>query len=388
MPVPLPETEVLLTPPDYDEVILSARAKVTAVCGPDGLTDIQRYVLVSHLEALTGVHVDLDGLEPLGPSEYADAMRRRNEAFRVRMVQTMLLAAFVVTPLREDVVERIREYAYELSVDDGMIDIAREISHGSRRLVMADFSRAGYHASDDRSIEAVLHVDASLSDDWSVVEDDQELAERWAALGDLAPGSLGRRVWEFYRARGFQFPGSPGSAPPLLAQHDWVHVLADYGSTVESEIEVFGFIARANDDPRAFSLLAMVLSLFETGTLESASIFQFDPSHLSQDGRHMAVRLADGMRRGAVVGAHFAGQDLLAVDWFALADQQVDVVRDLMGIPPKSELAREAGSVGPADVGGITTGQLTMGSGAADARGEPYDSYGALVVEGSPTSSY
>ena len=69
-------------------------------------------------------------------------------------------------------------------------------------------------------------------------------------------------------------------------------------------------------------------------------------------------------------------------------DQQVDVVRDLMGIPPKSELAREAGSVGPADVGGITTGQLTMGSGAADARGEPYDSYGASVVEGSPTSGY
>ena len=59
-----------------------------------------------------------------------------------------------------------------------------------------------------------------------------------------------------------------------------------------------------------------------------------------------------------------------------------------MGIPPKSELAREAGSVGPADVGGITTGQLTMGSSAADARGEPYDSYGASFVEGSSTSSY
>lgn len=38
---------------------------------------------------------------------------------------------------------------------------------------------------------------------------------------------------------GFSCPGPPGSAPPLLAQHDWVHVLADYGSTVESELEVF-----------------------------------------------------------------------------------------------------------------------------------------------------
>ena len=29
----------------------------------------------------------------------------------------------------------------------------------------------------------------------------------------------------------------------------WIHVIADYGSTVESEIEVFGLIARADDDP-------------------------------------------------------------------------------------------------------------------------------------------
>jgi hypothetical protein len=31
-------------------------------------------------------------------------------------------------------------------------------------------------------------------------------------------------------------PGAPGSAPPLLAHQNWVHVLADYGTKVESEI--------------------------------------------------------------------------------------------------------------------------------------------------------
>ena len=46
-------------------------------------------------------------------------------------------------------------------------------------------------------------------------------------------GSLGLGVWRFYRARGFTFPGRPESAPPNLAQHDWIHVLAEYGSTVE-----------------------------------------------------------------------------------------------------------------------------------------------------------
>ena len=77
-----------------------------------------------------------------------------------------------------------------------------------------------------------------------------------AALETLPPDPLGHRVWELYRARG-SFPGTPGSAPPLLAHHDWVHVLADCGTAVE--FEVFRFIARANDDMRAFSLLAMIL---------------------------------------------------------------------------------------------------------------------------------
>ena len=76
---------------------------------------------------------------------------------------------------------------------------------------------------------------------------------------------------DFYRDRGFVYPRLPGSAPPLLAQHDWAHVLAGYGTALENEVEVFGFMARANDDPRAFSLLAMVVSLFETARAAAAA---------------------------------------------------------------------------------------------------------------------
>jgi hypothetical protein len=225
----------------------------------------------------------------------------------------------------------------------------------------------------------VLHVHGLLHDEWDGVDDDPELAARWAELEHCGDGSLGRAVWEFYRARGFSFPGEPGSAPPLLAQHDFVHILADYGSTVESEIEVFGLVARANDDPRGFSLLAGIISLFETGRLEQATIFLHDPHHISHDSQQMATRLADAMRRGALVGAHTGGQDLLAVDWFEHAADPVDTVRDRFGIPPKSCEALDAGSVGPWEVGGISTFQLAFGQHAAEARGEPYDAHGAAA---------
>jgi hypothetical protein len=207
---------------------------------------------------------------------------------------------------------------------------------------------------------------------------DPDLAARWAALGELPEGTLGRRVWELYRARGFAFPGSPGSAPPLLAQHDWVHVVADFGTTVASELEVFAFIARANDDPRGFSLLAMVVSLFETGYLSTgAGLFEAFPGQLSREG--MAVRIGDALRRGA--RSHgLDGRpdvDLLAVDWFELADRSVEEVRELFGVEDRSQDARDAGSVGPWEVGGISEYQLETAGARAAAAGEEYRTYGA-----------
>ena len=153
-------------------------------------------------------------------------------------------------------------------------------------------------------------------------------------------------------------------------------MLADYGTTVESEIEVFTFIARANADPRAFSLMAMVISLFETGHLQTgAGLFQYDPGHLSRPG--MATRLADAMRRGAQT---IDGPDFLRVDWFELADRPVDEVRRQFGVTPKAPRAVQAGAVGPFAAGRHLA--VPAGDGQAMAKGEerPYDGFGATLA--------
>jgi hypothetical protein len=153
-------------------------------------------------------------------------------------------------------------------------------------------------------------------------------------------------------------------------------VLAGYGSTVESEIEVFGFIARANDDPRAFSLLAQVVSLFETGYAASGmGLFQYDRGHLSHQG--VAVRLADALRRGALSAAANHSIDFLAVDWFEHAELPIDDVRDQLGIVAKDPRAIEAGSATPWEPGGISAYQYRAGHQAAQQHHRRYDSYGA-----------
>jgi len=380
MPTPPPdEGHALLEPPDAGEVAVISRGVLGAVTPPDGLTGTQRLLVTSLFTSMTGHPATLDA-EPIGPEAFARALADRTLEFRTRIVQIMVLLALVVRPLPPELTARVGAYARELCVEEGMLDVAGRFAEGSLGLAAVDFERNGYTADWHPEDARVLHTSRALSTAWEETSSDPALAARWTALEELVPGTLGRSITDFYRARGFAYPGLPGSAPPLLAQHDWVHVVADYGTTVESELEVFAFIARANDDMRAFSLLAMVVSLFETGYLRTgAGLFEYSPGHLSESG--MAVRVADAMLRGARCHGSI---DFLRTDWFELADLPVTAVREHFGLSPKSRAAVDAGSVGPWAPGGISPFQIGAGRAAAEVAGRPYDSYGAAVVVDGP----
>lgn len=367
MPTPFPSAgDTDLSRPSAAEAELVARGIVSAVSGPDGLTPLQAVLLAALFVSLTDHAVDPTATEPISAAEFAGLMARRNEAFRTRVVQIMLLAELILHPIPAQVAERVRSFAAELNVSDEMIDVAESYASGALDVAAADFARNGYLASLDPDRMRALHVTA-LAQPWAVIDRDTTLAGQWTSLEELPVGTIGRGVADFYRDRGFRYPGLPGSAPPLLAQHDWVHILAGYGTSLENELEVFAFIARANDDPRGFSLLAMIVSLFETGYLATgAGLFEANPGHLSTAG--MAPRMADAMRRGAMLdGSH----DFLDLDWFAIADRPLTVIRDEIGMTPK-RLPAGVASPGPWQDGGITAYQLNAARAVAQTDGRDY----------------
>ncbi len=381
MVTPLPTDDVIdLDPPDAALAAHLVGGWIYAVAPDEGLTEFQHLLIEATVHAMTGHTIRVADVEPIGAAAFAAGLARKNLIFRTRIAHTLLLGALVLRPIPESVADRVGEFCRELGVDDGMLAIVHEFAHGDLGLAAMDFDRNGYTADWAAHQHASLHASVGLADAWQAVPNDPELAERWQRLCGLPPGTLGRGIVEMYRARGFAFPGMPGSAPPLLAQHDWVHVLADYGTQVESELEVFGFIARANGDPRGFSLFAMVVSLFETGYLATgAGLFEAFPGQMSRTG--MADRVADALRRGAMSHGLDGDPDVdfMSLDWFEVADRTLDDLRVAFNIVAKAPEALSAGSVGPWEPGGISPFQLDAGKTLAILQNREYDSFGASV---------
>jgi hypothetical protein len=343
--------------PDAEEVELVARGIATAVAPADGLTNIQADLLGAIANALTSHEVDYHGgLPELSPEELAATLADRSDDYRQRIVHHMVLGELVLRPLPTDVALRVATYASALGIEDKFVRVARRYAQGAYGLAWMDLRRSGFTEHWENAETEQLHTDVTLADPLERAEVDPQLEAKWEAFEGLDPDSLGRQVWEMYTGRGFPLPGSPEGASAHLAQHDFVHVLADYGTNLKGELEVFGLIGRADPDPRGFAWLATLIGLFETGYVADAGFFEGDTTERNIQAPGMHHRIADGLRRGKAVSQQMQ-LDLLGIDFHEYAAKPVEDVRTEMGVPPKSGEALESGSHGLFDLEGMSVHQ-------------------------------
>jgi hypothetical protein len=327
---------------DRDEVVKVARGIATAVAPEEGLTDVQAALLGAIAEALTGVTVDYHDLEPLAAEHLAEVLAEKPEWYRQRIVHHMVLGELVLKPLPREVAWRVREYAGALGIEDQFVRIAHRYAQGATGLAWIDLQRSGFTSHLEQADDSEDHYQTAGTP-FEKPPPDPAVVELWRSFEDLPADTLGRQVWEMYDARGFALPGTPEGASPFLAQHDFVHVLADYGTNLKGELEVFALIGRANPDPQGFAWLATLVGLFETGYVEDTGFFARDVREHNIQAPGMHVRIADAIRRGKFVSER-CEQDLFTVNFTPLASRTVDDVRGILMIPPKSAGALESGS--------------------------------------------
>ena len=255
------------------------------------------------------------------------------ESVRHRLFQLFTLVELILDPMPIEATKTLKKIAESLGVDDGFIDIARDYSQGAYGIAASDLARKGYMGNPEiiKNGSKMMRVNKTLTEPFEVDEDDPALLQQWMDLGMCKTGTLGRNIWEYYQGRGFIFTGQKGSVSPSIAQHDWIHLLCDYNTTIEGELEVFSFIGSAIPDIKGFSFLIAIVSLFETGRLESwgGGVLNADKGHLDLPG--MPERLADAIRRGRL-----CNQDVMyGVDYFQYKDLPIEVVRKELNIVEK-----------------------------------------------------
>jgi hypothetical protein len=139
-------------------------------------------------------------------------------------------------------------------------------------------------------------------------------------------------VFEFYISNGFPFPGERHGIYEVGARHDWVHVLTDYGTTPEGEIDVFAFIAASMPDPHGFVLLVVTLGIFQNGSIRHMFGRRVPSARLdTMSDEGAPQRFAAAIQRG-----RHCGVDVLGMDHFAVADEPLDMVRRRLGVAPRS----------------------------------------------------
>ena len=251
---------------------------------------------------------------------YAKQLRYRDKAKRTRMVEMMILSALVLRPIPADVSAtgpRVQPRAGDRRQPAAH---DRAVRSGDLAMAATDFERNGYTAGWSLERSAGLHTTTEVVG-WMADEDDPALA------GDL--GRPRRATHRHVRASGLRLlpgpgvrvPGDPGvgataAGPARLGP-------CPRGIRHQGRGRARGLRPDRPGQRRSagWSLLAMVVSLFETGYLvEGAGLFEAFPGQLSIDG--MTHRIGDAMRRGALSHGDDGEPDVdfMQVDWFRYAE--------------------------------------------------------------------
>lgn len=327
------------TPAEHAETV--ARAVVGAVRVDGWPAEVHAPLLHTLFARLLQRDFDFETLAPLSTSEVGAVLQSAEE--RDELIQLCAVLEAMCNPVTPELAASIDAWAEALDVEDDALVFTRDLVRGELSRCIHDYYRLNWIGDLDRAnprFEALLRRvgDTAYA---LTAEPDDALAARWGALARCPDGSVGRTLSNFYRARGFKLPGQAGSANPAVAQHDWIHVLSDYGTTELGELEVNSFMTASSGTIGTLVGLVGAIALFESKLMERSLVVQGVQHTLATPASH--ERLAEAIARGLA-----SGTDLLQVDFFALANTPVDALRKRFSIPPRSARLRELDPLGAA----------------------------------------
>ena len=279
-------------------------------------SDFQPYFLQLIFRELLNTRINFQTIKGIDVETVASLFPSALE--RTEIIELCVLTEMMVNPIPPELEDSLERWANDLGVHDRSLVLARDVASQARAQAQSDFYRLMWIGEEDiqrNNFEQLLNAHGAKA--WTfTVEQDQDLSAKWYSLSQLPQGTLGAAVWHHYQKHGFTTPGEIGGANSALAHHDWLHVIGDYDVDVIGEVENAAFGAATSSIPGATLWCLGVMAMYEGGLFDSV-VAGAHPHQISQPG--IPERVVHALKRGRQ-----CSQDLLAIDYFAIADQSLE----------------------------------------------------------------
>lgn len=323
---------LVLPPPELAPTFIGGTLGALTLDGV-GPGDLQLDLLQAVVDRFGGA-----AAHPVREVEPCDASTVRGRitdpALLHQLANLVIVLELTLHPLAPELERHAERFLLEAGVHSSYLSIVRDTAEHHLVRLHADLLRNSWYT--EQTLEGLFSgrlgelMRSKLS--YYSVTTDPVLAAKWSSLRSCPDGSWGREVARFYDVHGFPFPGEPGGIYEVGALHDWVHVLADYDTAPEGEIDVFAFIAATMTDPRGFIQFVFTLALFQNASVDTVGGKHIPIARADTLADPGAVdRLADALWRASQCTADVMG----GVDHFALAGVPLAELRDRWNVTPK-----------------------------------------------------
>jgi hypothetical protein len=289
----------------------------------------QRAMMEAAKKVILRLDADIDALQPVTPAELA-------AGFPVPELRQQFINGALVISLADGVpapetVARVAAFAEALGVDTPALTDLRRLAEHHMLVFKIDFLRRSQIAGimkNQLEQKGPLGLMKSVLTMRGLMED-PALTARYRAWEKLPADTLGRQLIAFYDKNGFSLPGERKGFPEAGLWHDLCHVLGDYGTEPEGEVQVAAF-SSGFMRTRPIYIVLFAVMLFSAGVNVRPSKEDFTTiGVLGKPG--MAERLFAAIERGSQVN-----QDLSDKwDYWAYADLPIDEARRRLNILPK-----------------------------------------------------
>ncbi len=241
---------------------------------------------------------------------------------RKRAVQLAIVMSLVEGEPTPQGAEAVARFARALDVPEEGLKVLGEVAHGHALFARFDMVRRMNRFVRQSTGSSMLAVGlpALLG-----MNESEETARRFTALGELPQGSFGRAFYDHYRDHGFALPGEKSGVPENMIFHDVGHVVSGYGVDPENEIQQAAFQAGYMRRDGFLFLLFGILQ-FHIG-------IRLTPIAKAEQGYFDVRKVMKALERGSACKVDFSDH----FDLFAHAAEPLAELRARWGVPPLEE---------------------------------------------------